>query len=188
VTNHKIAATGGGARLFDNGFFHAVEQHPHIRMYIHKTWVVPPPAGIGKTPTMSKSITMSNVGDAEKAPMRTMILLKAWMLWRVRQHPEWLASNDSRQRLFAEEAHQLCLELRRMQPQADGLLGNLAGTKMLCARVPDLVGTLASDVQHSVIMAINQHNPAERGSTKSPKPATCGSSTSSHYDKLKPRA
>ena len=143
VTNQQMPATGGGARMFDNGFFHAVARHqrgqaPHIQMYINLSWLVPPPKGIGKTPTMTRSIAMSSVGDADKAPMRTMILLKAWMIWRVRRHPDWLASNCSRQRLFTEEADQLCLELRRMQPQNDGLLGNPNGTKLLREWVPDL--------------------------------------------------
>ena len=110
VTNQQVPATGGGARMFDNGFFHAVEQRhkrAHIRMYINISWIAPPPAGIGKTPTMSRSIAMSSVGDEAKAPMRTMVLLKAWMIWRVRQHPDWLVGNCSRQRLITEEADQL---------------------------------------------------------------------------------
>ena len=116
-------AIGGGSRVFDNGIFHAVQQHreklPHIHMYINATWIVDPPFGIGKTPTMSKSITMAHVGDTEQDPLCTMILLRAWMVWRVRQHPAWLASDCHRQRLFTEEVDQLVADVRRMQPQKD---------------------------------------------------------------------
>ena len=149
VTNQKekVPSTGNGERMFDNGFFYAVARHqrgqaPHIRMYISLQWVVPPPKGIGKTPTFTRSIAMSKVGDTDKDPIRTMILLKAWMIWRVRQHPDWLTGNCSRQRLFTEEADQLCLELKRMQPQTDGLLGHPYATKLLRASVPDLVAKL----------------------------------------------
>ncbi len=65
-------AIGGGLRVFDNGIFHAVQQlhknAPQIRMYINAPWLVNPPVGIGRTPTMSKSITMAHVGDTEDDP------------------------------------------------------------------------------------------------------------------------
>jgi hypothetical protein len=156
----KQVTPGGIARSFDNGYFHIKGRkidEPYLRMFIHQKWVVPPPYGIGEKPTMSKSITISSVGDADKDPMRTTILLKAWMLWRVGKHPGWLAINGSRQRLFTEEADQLCLEVMRIQPQNDGLLGNIAATKMLRGWVSDLVPKMTK--------------PAACGS----KPSACGS-------------
>jgi hypothetical protein len=114
---------GGGLRVFDNGIFHAVQQihnnAPQIRMYINAPWLVNPPVGIGRTPTMSKTITMAHVGDTEDDPLRSMILARAWMVWRVRQHPEWLTSECHRQRAFTEEADLVAADVKRMQPQKD---------------------------------------------------------------------
>ena len=92
---------------------------------------------------MSKSITSSTVGGTIAEPSRSLLLLKAWMLSRVREHPGWLDCSDSRQRLFVEEADQLFGEVRRMQPQSDGLICNLSGSEMLRNWAPDVVARLA---------------------------------------------
>ena len=116
-------AIGGGLRVFDNGYFHARQQFHHntqqIRMYINEIWLGDPPAGIGRKPTMSKTLSMVQNGDTEDDPLRSTILARAWMVWRVRQHPEWLTSDCHRQRLFTEEADLLVADVKRMQPQKD---------------------------------------------------------------------
>ena len=116
-------AIGGGLRVFDNGYFHARQQFHHntqqIRMYINEIWLGDPPAGIGRKPTMSKTLSMVQNGDTEDDPLRSTILARAWMVWRVRQHPEWVTSDCHRQRLFTEEADLLAAAVKRMQPQKD---------------------------------------------------------------------
>ena len=66
------------------------------------------------------------------------------MLWRARGVTSWLESKASRERLFLEEADKLCADLRRLQPQTDGLLGNAAANSYLQQWVPDLVLKLRS--------------------------------------------
>ena len=91
---------------------------------------------------MSKAITPSMVGETIEKPSRTPLLLNAWMLWRVRQHPDLLKCSESRKRAFAEEAEQLLLKVGRLQPQSDGLIGNVAGSDMFRTWAPDVVARL----------------------------------------------
>ena len=131
-----------GVRIFDNGYFMMKHHRGLLRMYIHRRWLMTPPCGLGRLPTMSKTITPSLVGDTIEKPSRTPLLLKAWMLWRVRKHPDWLKYSESHNRLFAEEADQLVLEVRRIQPQSDGLMGNAAGSDMFRTWAPDVAARM----------------------------------------------
>ena len=132
----------GGVRMFDNGYFFMKHQDGKLRMYIHQRWLIHPPVEIGRSPTMSKAITPSMVGETVEKPSRTPLLLKAWMLWRVRQHPDCLKCSESRTRVFAEEAEQLLLEVGRIQPQSDGLIGNVVGSDMFRTWAPYVVARL----------------------------------------------
>ena len=133
-----------GVRIFDNGYFMMKHHRGLLRMYIHQRWLMTPPVGLGRLPTMSKAITPSVVGDTIEKLSRTPLLLKAWMLWRVRQHPDWLKCSESRNRLFTEEADQLFLEVRRIQPQSDGLMGNAAGSAMFRTWAPDVAARMTN--------------------------------------------
>eukprot|EP00973_Karenia_brevis_P094464 12422645-Karenia_brevis.AAC.1 len=50
-----------------------------------------------------------------------------------------MGATAARQRVFAEQAEQLYMELQCLQPQGDGVLGNAVATSHLIAWVPDLV-------------------------------------------------
>ncbi len=91
---------------------------------------------------MTKTITPSTVGETRKDPTRTLLLLKAWMLYRARGVPGWVEGSGSRQRLFAMEEEQLCDGIRRLRPQEDGLLGNPVASKLLREWTPDVVSAL----------------------------------------------
>ena len=60
------------------------------------------------------------------------------MLCRARAHPGWIESDMARQRLFTEEADVLLADLKRLQPQADGLLGDDRASHLMRVFVPDL--------------------------------------------------
>ena len=91
---------------------------------------------------MSKTITPSIVGETRADPIRSLLILKAWMICRARIHPGWIESNSARQRLFREEADLVLAEVKRFQPQADGLLGDAVASKMMRAFVPDIVAKI----------------------------------------------
>ena len=135
----------GKGKLFDNGYFylHQLQGDAKCRMYIHEKWRMTPPLGLGRLPTMSKMITLPHVGDVSGKPVRATMLLRAWMIWRVRQHPDWLRCSESRTRLFTEEADRLLADVKRIQPQSDGLLGHDNGSTMFRAWVPDVIARMA---------------------------------------------
>ena len=91
---------------------------------------------------MTKTIEPHTVGDTRDNPRRTILCLKAWMLWRANMVPGWIQTSLARERLFAEEAEELLTELRRWQPQPDGVLGHPQATRRIKEWVPDLVARL----------------------------------------------
>ena len=111
-------------------------------MFIYEKWLAAPPDGIGKLPTMTKTITPSTLGESRDMPTRSMLCLRAWMLFRVNAFPGWVSSLAHRERLFIEEADRLYKDVCNLQPQADGLLGNTYASKLFKEWVPDLADKL----------------------------------------------
>ena len=64
------------------------------------------------------------------------------MLWRANSVAGRVDSVPARQRLFAEEEHQLYLAVRHVQPQEDGLLGDELASRMLVGWAPGVVTRL----------------------------------------------
>jgi hypothetical protein len=154
ATGDTVPATGGKRGkpdiLYDNGYFFIKNHEKDLKMHVHDRWLVDPPVGIG-LPTKgtkggknagSKTCTPSTVGEERATPVRTLLFLKAWMLWRARIQPGWIESDDSRQRLFTEEADLVLAAVKRLQPQEDGLLGNALGSKLMRECVPDIVANI----------------------------------------------
>ena len=146
--SHQPATGGhkghGGPIIFDNKYFKMHSNKLDLKMHIHDRWLISPPEGLGTKPTMTKTITPSTLGEPRDSPQRTMICLRAWMLWRVRAVPGWLEANACRQRLFMEATEELYAEAARIRPQADGLLGHPLASKLFREFVPDLVVRLSS--------------------------------------------
>ena len=86
---------------------------------------------------MSRTLTPTNFGETRANPERSSFLLRAWMVWRARQNG-FAAADTARQRLFDDEALRLERDVKRFQPQADGLLGNTKATKLFMNWVPDV--------------------------------------------------
>ena len=66
------------------------------------------------------------------------------MLWRAQGVTGWLESDACRQRLFREEEDRLYADVRCLQPQGDGLLGNDVASSHLQEWIPDVVMRLRS--------------------------------------------
>ena len=135
ATGGTMPATGGspdkpakhgksGPTIYDNGYFYIMGHERDLKMYIHDRWLVEPPVGLGRFPQMSKTISPWTVGETREKPRCSLLILKAWVICRARAHPGWIESNEARQRLFAEEADVLFHAVKRLQPQAEGLLAN----------------------------------------------------------------
>ena len=134
----------GNVSIFDNGYFQLKGHEFDLKMYIHERWLIPPPNGMGRRPTMTKTISPGTVGETRAEPTRSVFCLRAWMLWRARGAEGWLDRSAIRSRLFEEEADRLYADIRRIQPQADGLLGNPTASQLLQHWAPDIVARLHS--------------------------------------------
>ena len=144
ATGGHASAKGGasGPCVFENGYFWLKGNELDLKMFIYERWLAAPPHGIGRLPTMTKTITPSTLGESRDKPTRSMLCLRAWMLFRVNAFPGWVSSDAHRERLFIEEADRLYADVCHLQPQADGLLGNKDASKMFQEFVPDLAAKL----------------------------------------------
>ena len=92
---------------------------------------------------MSKSLHPSAFGEDLANSTRTRILLRAWMLWRARAHG-FADAAIGRKRLFDDETDKLIRDIRKLQPQADGLLGEAGAAVSLQGWAPDVHAIFAT--------------------------------------------
>ena len=86
----------------------------------------------------SKHLTPSHYGESIEQPELTMLLLRAWMLWRVSD--DWLNQRESRKRQFAEDRDALKRDLLLLRDkQNGGLTGNAEADKKFIQWVPGLL-------------------------------------------------
>ena len=142
ATGDSASASATGETLHANGFFYLKGLKRDLKMFIHDRWIVDPPFGLGRYPTMSRTIKPSTVGEDRSHPERSRLCCKAWMIWRARHIPGWIESDDVRARLFREESDVLLKELKILQPQIDGVLGNTHASDFMREWVPDIVSQI----------------------------------------------
>jgi hypothetical protein len=107
-----------------------------------KCWVK---AGFRRTPGgmgskgLSKTLTPAHYGDEWQDPWRTLLLLRAWALWRSK---EWAAQRESRMHEFRRERGRLQQELEAVAaetPVGGSLLGSALAQGLLALWTPDLL-------------------------------------------------
>ena len=82
---------------------------------------------------MSKTLRPSAFGESRETPARSLLLLKAWALWRARQEG-WADARPGRARHFQSMAAQLVKELRLFGPG----LGNAKADTQFKNWAPDV--------------------------------------------------
>ena len=107
---------------------------------MHKKWAHPHPSGLG-IEQRSKTLTPKHYGESTASPVRSRLLLHAWMLWRA-QWNAWHNAEAGRARQFKEDADSLEHAIRKLQPQVGGLLGNDRADQLLSFWQPELVAAL----------------------------------------------
>ena len=76
-----------------------------------------------RTDTLSKYLTPSQFGDTIENCTVTILLLRAWCLWRAHRDG-WASANEHRKRDFVEERVQLLKDAYKIQMHHDGSLGH----------------------------------------------------------------
>ena len=130
--------TNGPAALYQNDYFRICYRmdYPALVCSAHIQWCGAAPKGLGRKLPLSRTISPHFLLEDFSSPTRTLICLRAWMLWRARKGG-FATSTASRQFLFQEEAARLCKEFARFPPQHDGCLGNARANSMLRTWAPD---------------------------------------------------
>ena len=100
-------------------------------------WTLPAPQGMGSY-DMSKHITPAHLGDDAAHPVTTLLLLRAWMLWRARRDG-WATERASRGRQFAEDELALKHDILKLQPQKGGALGSPKADALLHIWAPNVL-------------------------------------------------
>ena len=118
-------------------YFYIRENVPHhhhdVKIHIYDAWATP--AAMGKT-ERSKTFTPAHHLETVANPVRSLLLCRAWMVWRCRKTP-WAFASRGRARQF--EADAACLEddIRALQ-SPDRLMGNVRANDKLQMYVPDI--------------------------------------------------
>ena len=126
------------AFVWDDTYFYIPQfgRWTGIRIHIHGGWQRAHPAGLG-TDMRSKFLTPSHYGENLEHPQRTFILLRAWAHWRASQK-NWVQLKDGRKRHFDEQYQSLIKDIKEMQPQKGGLLGNTKADELLTTWLPNV--------------------------------------------------
>ena len=94
---------------------------------------------------MSKTLTPRHYGDSLDDPWRSLLLLKAWAIWRARQQG-WAQARECRLREVASQARRLACSLRTAHAERglplNPLLGNLPADALLRKWVPDIIAAV----------------------------------------------
>ena len=149
-----VAATGADAataepRVRRSGLeplwcdpYFLVWDHPSfefLRIEMRNGWRQPLPNGMGVN-SCTKQVMPRLVGENRDDPARTLLLLRAWALWRGRQDG-WADAQRGRARHFREQAALLEKDIAAMASPCR-LLGNAKANSLLRGLVPDIVGRL----------------------------------------------
>ena len=145
--SHRLAGARGSVghgrnqglpKIYQNSCFNIIQRtdYPAITCLVKPEWYGDPPKGMGRTLKVSKTISPHLLTETLAHPTRTMLCLRAWMLWRARtvgfatSIPRWQA-------LFDEIARSLTRDLAGLGPQHDGCLGHPLASKLFKVWAPD---------------------------------------------------
>ena len=95
--------------------------------------------GMGSKP-MSKLVRPSDYGETRENPVRSLLLLRAWMVWRAQLYG-WAERCSRRKNYVAESAYRLQRDIAAIGAPCR-LLGNLAANAVLREVAPEIVERL----------------------------------------------
>ena len=116
--------------LWENDYFYIPESSPGNGLRIRMRRPVSKAMGGMGTDLQSRHLTPSHYGETMESCAATMLLLRAWMLWRMRRDG-WAFAKECRQRQFDEARQTLQRDIRKIQDQHGGSLGNHNADVML---------------------------------------------------------
>ena len=108
--------------LWENDYFYIQQpppEHTALRIYVRPSAVS---SGIGKD-NQSKSMTPAHFGETTESCTVTMLLLRAWSIWRAHRDA-WASAKPCRKRQIDEDLSLLQRDVQKVLTQNGGSLGN----------------------------------------------------------------
>ena len=110
-----------------------VGHHQDVKIHIYDCWATE--AALGSK-NRSKTFTPAHHGETVDNPVRSLLLCRAWMVWRCKNTP-WAFASRGRARQFDADAASLEDAIRALG-EPDDLLGNKTANGKLKKIVPDM--------------------------------------------------
>jgi hypothetical protein len=112
-------AARGTHVVYRNGYFYMVNApaYPDCKMVLVEKWV----PDLGRR-NMSKALTIQHFDTDVSCPVRTLLALRAWMIWRAAAN-DLLDKKASRRRWWEAEIEHLRIDVRALKC-ADGRTGS----------------------------------------------------------------
>ena len=150
----ETAAATGAPRLKRPGYeplwsdpYFLVWSHPdadYVLMRIRHEWQVAAPDGMGVV-NVTKRVTPAHYEEKCGDPIKSLLLLRAWALWRARQGG-WANAQRGRERHFKEQEVLLERDVKALGSPCR-LLGHRKANSMLQSWAPEVVARLRSSGQ-----------------------------------------
>ena len=119
-----------------------------LKVRVRSRFTEPSPLGMGPW-LMSKQVTPREFGETRDEPVRSLLLLRAWTLWRARQNG-WAEDRSCRKRHFQEQEALLERDVKAFCAPCR-LLGNATANAVLRELIPSLVERLLSRCQATCV-------------------------------------
>ena len=140
VATSTKSRRAGFEPLWSDPYF-TVWGHPNVefvRCLVREQWRQPP-GGMGRS-AMTKTLTPRHYEEDCSDPVRSLLLLRGWALWRARQDG-WATAQRGRARHFQEQATLLECDVKALGCRCK-LLGHRKANSMLRSWVPDIIERL----------------------------------------------
>jgi hypothetical protein len=127
----------GSCVVYSNGYFTFTDNpdFPDVKVKALEKWCRADCMG---TTAKSKTVVPTHFGEDRSAPHRSMIVLKAWMMWKASTN-DFCNKRSSRRRLFAKEAIDLKLAISSMSSATAPTTGNEHADNLIKQWMPQVM-------------------------------------------------
>jgi hypothetical protein len=150
--------SGKAALWQDEYFWIADTTSEFIHAKVRSQWKAGPDglgSAAGTKAPMSKQVTPRDFGESRDAPARSILVLRAWAVWRARQCG-WADGHIRRKHHFDEQERLLEKSIRVMDEPC-GLLGNPRANHALEEMAPDMTARLTARLEDRRRRSCHQH-------------------------------
>ena len=128
--------------IWESDYFYIPQVHPEstgLRIYVRTTARA---HGIGND-NLSKYLTPSHFGETMESCTVTMLLLRAWSIWRAHRH-DWASAKPGRKRQIDEDLSSLQRDVQKVLTQNGGSSLGHRKADVVWAKLQELCPALAT--------------------------------------------